>query len=132
MKLENVNREFVDLIIDYCVSRFGFSKYQPNFPRFILYNRLCSPSPLHCGHYKFKKNVVSIFKPAHKSCVDLVDTVIHEYVHYLQSNKKYYKLAKKHGYKDHPYEIEAVEIAKTHGLLAKKWAERILKKKYKV
>jgi hypothetical protein len=128
MNLEKVDRKFVNSIFDYCISQFGYSKYQRVLPRLILYNRPCRSEPENCGYYDYSKNVICIFKPSHRSCLDLVNTIVHEYVHYLQSEKKYYKLEKKHEYKDHPFEVEAYEIANKHGVLAKRYATKLLKK----
>ncbi|NBP55322.1 hypothetical protein EBU71_02055 [bacterium] len=130
MKLENVNREFVNLIIDYCVTHFGYCKFDKKFPKFILYNRPCSENS-HLGYYDFEKNVICIFKPDHRNCLDLVDTIVHEYTHYLQSEDKYFKLARKHKYRNHPHELEAKKIGSKHKKRAKKWAEKLLKKRLK-
>ena len=130
MNLEKVDRKFVDSIFDYCISQFGYSKYQSVLPRLILYNRPCRSEPENCGYYDYSKNVICIFKPTHRSCVDLVSTIIHEYVHYLQSEKKYFKLAKKHEYKEHPYEQEAREFADKHKLRAKRLVLKMSKNKY--
>lgn len=128
MNLEKVDRKFVNSIFDYCISQFGYSKYQSVLPRLILYNRPCRSEPENCGYYDYSKNVICIFKPSHKNCLDVANTIVHEYVHYLQSEKKYYKLEKKHKYGDHPFEIEAYKIANKHGVLAKKYAKKLLKK----
>ena len=45
----------------------------------------------------------------------MVQTVIHEYAHYMQPIKSSYnKLLKEYGYDDHPMEIEAREIEKEY------------------
>jgi hypothetical protein len=55
---------------------------------------------------------IRVFVNNHNTIEDLVDTTIHEYVHYLQmpfSNNiiEYDKFNKKRGYYKNPYEIEA-------------------------
>ena len=54
-------------------------------------------------------NSISIYYPNMKSKKHIIETLIHEYQHYLQSPswmKRYYKMG--YSYSDHPYEIQAM------------------------
>jgi len=64
-----------------------------------------------CGDYDFDDNIISVYKSNHKSVVDIIHTIIHEWVHYKQSSKKYYEYAEIFNYHDNPFEIQANEFA---------------------
>ena len=52
-------------------------------------------------------NEISIYYPQMKSRKMVIQTLIHEYIHYLQSPswfKRYYNMG--YHYNDHPYELE--------------------------
>ena len=69
-------------------------------------------------------NTLIIYKPAHRSVIDLIDTVIHEYTHSTQCMIKYTKMVSKYNYNNHPYEREAVKMGKRY---AKKCKQHIMK-----
>jgi Zn-dependent peptidase ImmA (M78 family) len=59
------------------------------------------------GSYDAEKNKIIIY---HENCLtvkDIVSTVIHEYTHYLQSNKGYFMFMEYYDYNSHPFEQEA-------------------------
>jgi hypothetical protein len=64
-----------------------------------------------CGDYDFEDNIISVYKSKHKSCIDIIHTIIHEWCHYKQSTKKYYEYDKIFNYHDNPFEIQANELA---------------------
>jgi len=64
-----------------------------------------------CGDYDFEDNIISIYKNQHTSVIEIIATIIHEWVHYRQSTKKYYELDEKFGYAGNPLEHEADKIA---------------------
>ena len=64
-----------------------------------------------CGDYDFDDNIISVYKSKHKSVIDIIHTIIHEWCHYKQSTKKYYEYDKIFNYHDNPYEIQANELA---------------------
>lgn len=64
-----------------------------------------------CGDYDFEDNIISVYKSKHKSCIDIIHTIIHEWCHYKQSTKKYYEYSEKYNYQDNPLEIQANELA---------------------
>jgi hypothetical protein len=64
-----------------------------------------------CGDYDFEDNIISVYKSKHKSCIDIIHTIIHEWVHYKQSTKKYYEYNEIFNYQDNPLEIQANELA---------------------
>ena len=62
-------------------------------------------------------NEISIYYPQMKSRKMVIETLIHEYIHYLQSPtwfKRYYNMG--HDYVSHPYEKEATSFEKDYKL----------------
>lgn len=60
-----------------------------------------------CGSYHSAENRIIIYYLNCPSIKEVVGTVIHEYTHYLQSNKKYFEFMEHYHYYAHPYEIQA-------------------------
>ena len=60
-----------------------------------------------CGSYHSDENRIIIYYLNCPTIKDVVSTVIHEYTHYLQSNKKYFEFMEHYYYSSHPYEKEA-------------------------
>lgn len=66
------------------------------------------------GEYENKE--ITIFINSCHSRKDIINTIIHEYTHFLQMPRKndidkYHKLLNYYNYNSHPYEIEADEYA---------------------
>lgn len=59
------------------------------------------------GHYFSDINSIYVYGMRTISIRDIVATIIHEYTHYLQSDKKYWEYFKTHYYSTHPYERQA-------------------------
>jgi Zn-dependent peptidase ImmA (M78 family) len=64
-----------------------------------------------CGEYDFDDNVIGLNKNMHRSVIDIIHTIIHEWCHYKQSTKKYYEYSETYNYQDNPLEIQANELA---------------------
>ena len=64
------------------------------------------------GYFDRDKNLININVKSHKTLVSICDTVIHEFVHWLQNLKYYHRYEKKYGYDNNPYELEAITVAK--------------------
>ena len=62
-------------------------------------------------------NSIVIYYPKMKSKKHIVETLVHEYQHYLQSPlwmKRYYTMG--YNYNDHPYEVQAYNEEKNYKL----------------
>ena len=60
------------------------------------------------AEYDRKENKIFLYSDYNNSVEDVIRGIIHEYVHFLQSEswmKRYYKMG--HDYSTHPYEISA-------------------------
>jgi hypothetical protein len=60
------------------------------------------------AEYDRKENKLFLYSDYNNSVEDVIRSIIHEYVHYLQSGSwmgRYYKMG--HTYQTHPYELKA-------------------------
>jgi hypothetical protein len=98
-------------MFDWCKKKFGESKY--NSPFSIKISR--KNNDVH-GRYYDDLNFIQINIKQHKSFIDLCDTIIHEYTHYLQNMSMYDHYFSKHSrnYDNHPYEISANKKARMY------------------
>lgn len=101
--------------LDWCIQRFGPSQ-KGAFPQLeISYY----PHRKRNGVYYSGQNKIVVYVPNHEHPLQLIDTVIHEYQHYLEIHSHYLSKAyddylEETGYWDNPFEISAREFAKKH------------------
>lgn len=103
--MELTRKHIMDMV-EFCKLKWGKSMYHKDFPRVRVYHS----SNGKCGHFNYEKNILCVFISTHSNWVEVCDTVIHEYTHYLQDMEgmyetymtKYYR-----SYDNHPYEITA-------------------------
>lgn len=74
------------------------------------------------GEYDYTDNEITVYPLIHENVKDIIDTTIHEWIHFLQDNNEIIEKEEKYKfYKSaNPIELEAVE-------LAKKYTKRYLK-----
>lgn len=111
-KLKNkkeVTRKDILHMLDWCKNNLGKSKY---FSIRKLKLRM-DHHMNYLGQFDISKNTIYLNPSRHKNKIELAETIIHEYVHFLQNPKEYDKLFR-YDYKDyydHPHEREAETIA---------------------
>jgi hypothetical protein len=105
--------KFVNTVIDWCKENMEYPKHHKYYPtvevKYYINKKIS-------GDYSSKSRVIRIFINNHKSIDELVNTIIHEYTHYLQMPRdtnqlEYTKYNKTKGYYNNPYEIDAREKA---------------------
>lgn len=102
-------REIVKLSTAYCTETFGVNRRKRT--EFTVSIRKQTGGDPAYGQYCPVENRMTIFYNHCPRVKQLVQTVIHEYTHYLQPITTYYsKLLDKFGYDDHPMESEAREF----------------------
>ena len=115
--LEKKVTNIIDKIYPLIKKHYGKSKFNPNPPKVKTHHNIyaritgideaegeCSP------HAEFERetNTIWVYYPEMINKKMIIETLIHEYVHYLQSPtwmKRYYKMG--YEYDNHPYEISA-------------------------
>ena len=110
--------EFFDYCLHWCHKKFGKVKGKPvpqiewywNESRYQKYNML--------GEYDKEDNIIYLRIQGHRNIYNLANTVIHEYVHYMQPTHGnwYERYDRTHGYKENPYEVEAYHIGETYAV----------------
>jgi hypothetical protein len=124
-------RKFIQITLQWCITNFGTTKH-PYQLRIIYYRH-----QVFGGRYLFQGKQIVIYVYDSLDLDYLVDTVIHEYSHYLQFEKKVHQddYNKKHievGYWNNPYEIESRQIAKQNKKECLKWVLGDIKKSWSV
>jgi len=121
-RVKNLEREKVEIIIDWCIKKFGYSKYFKKHPKLRVYKSGgTSESYKYSNLGTYYLGTITIYLGAHKSVKQLCSTVLHEYKHYLLSLDEYFKIQsrlEKKGLKqlqinqEHPHEIKCREFEK--------------------
>lgn len=104
-----VTRKEILQILDWCKTYFGRSKYfSIRKLKFRIDNKM-----KYLGQFDISKNIIYINPCRHKNKIELAETVIHEYVHFLQNPKEYNRLLRVDyaDYFDHPHERQAETLA---------------------
>lgn len=104
-------KKFIELALKWCSAHLGTIKHPYQLK--IHYYR----HKKYGGRFLFNGKQIVIYTYDDLTLDYLIDTVIHEYIHHLQFEKKAHEhdYGKKHyelGYDNNPYEIEARQIAK--------------------
>jgi len=122
-----IDREKVLLILEWCINKFGKSKFHNKLPVLRVYktegksgysDRLTGLCGTYCD------GTITIYLASNRSVRELCCTVIHEYKHYLMSEKEFRILHKKMTergceyddiLRNHPHEKRAVRAENTWG-----------------
>ena len=111
-------RKIVDLTIQYCKVHMGINRRRGESGVMVM-NQSPNAEEKRYGEYCPEYHVIKLFKNNIDNVRCLIETTIHEYTHTLQPVKtNYAKLYDKHGYDNHPYEIEA---RKNESLINEVW-----------
>ena len=104
--------KIVYLACEWCMDTFGVKKWCPSFLVDIVNDKLAVAA----GWYETSRHdpEIIINLADNETVGDIIDTVIHEYTHYLQPNFKEVYFGKDYDPDNHPYEIEARAKAKKY------------------
>jgi hypothetical protein len=98
------------VVLDWCKKYLGRSKY---FSIRKLRLRIDSRMTF-LGQFGVDTNTIYVNPSIHRNFSHIIETIIHEYVHFLQNPKEYDRLSREifyDDYYDHPHEYEAETIA---------------------
>lgn len=106
---KTITKEDMKSILKWCKTYMGRSKY---FSIRKLRLRIDSRMKF-LGQFDVHNNVIYVNPTTHKNIVEIIETIIHEYVHFLQNPKEYDRLCRNfyYDYYEHPHELEAETIA---------------------
>jgi hypothetical protein len=104
----DVKKKFANLALKWCKHNLGVNKKKKkSIKLFVRIKPQKEGKYIVFGRYYIDTNSIYVYGLKLLTIHDVVATVIHEYTHYLQSNKKYWEYAKTHHYSTHPYERQA-------------------------
>ena len=91
-------------VFELCKKHYGASKFQKDWPTFYVKN---DEEDILAGEFCGENNEIMINMAYVHGKEELIRTITHEFIHYLQSPtwmKRYHKV---YDYYNHPYEVEA-------------------------
>jgi hypothetical protein len=123
MNISDINLKNGKLILEWCYANLGgshhrsYSKLKISISRTIAYRGLYEEQD--------DKSTIYINPEKHRSFNEFIDTVIHEYTHFLQGLKYYDQILEITGYDSHPMEQSSNLVA---DILKKKCKKDIFSK----
>jgi hypothetical protein len=106
----NYRGKHIHKMMEWCRVKWGRSKYQPDYPSLVIHRETIKEGDSDwdiSGFYCEKSNTIHIYPKHHTSYLEMCDTIIHEYTHYLQNiDQMYMKYIDiySYNYHNHPYE----------------------------
>ena len=125
MKLNEIQK-IVEETLPKIIEHYGLSKFKDCTPYVeydtSIYARLSGEEDMEGeqnpdAEYCSMNNEIIIYYPKMENKQHVIETLVHEYQHYLQSPtwmSRYYKMG--YGYSDHPYEVAAYNEEKNYKL----------------
>ena len=110
MNVKDITKKNLDKILQWCKETYGESRFK-NVDRLSV---VINTDMDAMGSYCTVQNKIFINPKHHDSFIGVIDTMIHEYIHFKQDiNVMYFKYLKEYtyNYHNHPYEITARHIA---------------------
>ena len=109
---KNLNHvEIGDSVINWCWDNLGSSKFQSHEAPDVYYDWVASDL---LGEWVSSDNEIIVYVNEIEDLEDYIKTIIHEYVHYLQSPiwyTRHWNRKPNQKYFEHPYEAEAELVA---------------------
>jgi hypothetical protein len=106
--------KFINEVLKWCMNNMDYPTGHMYYPQIkICYYKT---KETEFGDYTSNTRLIRIFINNHSSVVELINTIIHEYTHYLQmptqqDQNEYNRYLKQKGYYDNPFEVNARETA---------------------
>ena len=118
---------FVNEVLKWCMKNMAHPTGHKYYPQVKICYYKTKRSRF--GDYTSNIRLIRIFINNHTSVEELVDTIIHEYTHYLQmptqqDQKEYNRYLKQKGYYKNPFEINARETADKYTTICMKEMKR--------
>jgi len=121
------HRGHVDKIYEWCKNKYGRTKYNGRYPEEVS-GKGDYYDGEEWGYYDEIDQCIYINRDKNETLADLVDTMIHEYTHYLQNMYHYKVISKYLEHHEHPMEISAENAAQKDSQECLKYLENTYKK----
>jgi Zn-dependent peptidase ImmA (M78 family) len=111
------NEVSAKIVLNWCIKNMGISHFHNTTPKIEISKKKSN----RMGEFDEDFNIITVFSKNHKSLIEFIKTIIHEYVHYLQDPiyLEYCDNTYEVG-EDNPVEVEAEERAKCYASICKK------------
>jgi hypothetical protein len=122
LKTDKPTRAHLNRIVEWCRVKYGRSKCNGPYP-VITFRKSCYLTEGICGEYNWEDNTIFLSKEHNPTLIDLINTVIHEWTHYLQPLRSHIRTMYRQGKaaalftEQDPLENQAREIADRDTLL---------------
>ena len=115
---EDQLNEFFDWCLHWCVKKFGKVKGKKVPVIEWEWNNRWYQSKNILAMYDKEDNIIELRIQGHRNIYNLANTIIHEYIHYMQPTHAnwYERYDGMYGYKNNPYEIEAYHLGETYAV----------------
>jgi len=115
---EDQLNEFFDWCLHWCVKKFGKVKGKKVPVIEWEWNNRWYQSKNILALYDKEDNIIELRIQGHRNIYNLANTIIHEYIHYMQPTHAnwYERYDGMYGYNDNPYEIEAYHLGETYAV----------------
>lgn len=131
MSKKELMKQIAEYTLEWCISKFGPSKFQKGYPTIIYKTKSLDSNEIAYFDEEINKIIVYLTRLETETPDELTDTIVHEYTHYLQDIKNGYNKLPDSIYYDvtkNPYEIEAYKTANKFKGQALNYAVKKLKK----
>ena len=126
---KNKVKHIIDEVYPKVKEHYGISKYHSEFPEVKLHHNIyarltgeeeaegeCSPH----AEFERESNTIWVYWPEAKSEQWVIESLLHEYTHYLQDGAEMKRLYDEgHEYDTHPFELAAIAAEKDWQLFTK-------------
>ena len=126
---KNKVKHIIDEVYPKVKEHYGLSKYHGEFPKVKLHHNIyarltgeedaegeCSPH----AEFERESNTIWVYWPEAKSEQWVIESLLHEYTHYLQDGAEMKRLYDEgHEYDTHPFELAAIAAEKDWQLFTK-------------
>lgn len=122
-----ISKKTANLTLAWCIDRYGASIHNDLS---TLEIRLRSKLEFY-GEYDSEDNIIYLNPTKHKTLIEWVNTIIHEYTHFKQNiDGMYTKYYDRYGrsYENHPHEVSAHRTAERDQKEARSWVLQNLRK----
>lgn len=107
---------YAKLALKWCKNFFGINVRRKKSIVLLLSPKIMKKKrSIVYGNYDIYRNTMCIYLNNNATVLEVVQTVIHEYTHYLQSSYRYKKYEKIYYYTQNPCEIEAKHNEEAYG-----------------